>query len=224
MAYEGGPGPGGSAFGSAEGAALAPAYNNNPRMKDRMLVAQDIWDRAGGDELVYYVYSSSAPWSFTNELVQQVVADTSSVKLQAIDAINAKPKSAVTLGSPVPGTIHLKDPATQTIGSDTAMWALDGSTYLMRPSANSSFVLVPIRTAAAGVYRISLNIGAKVTGSLALFVNGTSNGVINLAPVTNNTVTISSKVAVTLPAGLSVLRLDTPQGSGDIFVRDVVVE
>jgi hypothetical protein len=224
VAYEGGPGPGGSALGSAMGAAVAPAFNNNPRMKDRMLVAQDIWDQAGGDELVYYVYSSSAPWSFTNELVQQVVADTSSVKLQAIDAINAKPKPAVTLGSLVPGTIHLKNPASQTIGADTAMWALGGSTYLLRPSTGNSFVLVPIRTASAGTYRISLNIGAKVTGSLALFVNGTSNGVINLAPDASNTATVSSKVTVALPAGLSVLRLDTPQGSGDIFVRDVVVE
>ena len=47
---------------------------------------------------------------------------------------------------------------------------------------------------------------------------------VSLTPDINNTVTVSSKVPVALPAGLSVLRLDTPQGSGDIFVKDVVVE
>lgn len=226
VAYEGGPGPGGSASGAVNGAgaALAPAFNNDPRMKQRMLVAQDIWDQAGGDEMVYYVYSSAAPWSFTNEVTQQVVSDTSSIKLQAIDAINAKPKPAVTLGSLVPGTIYLKDPASQTIGSDAAVWALDGSNYLMRPSASNPYLLVPIRTNAAGTYKISLNIGARVTGSLALFANGVRSGTITLAPDINNTATVSSKVSVALPAGFSVLRLDTPQGSGDIFVRDVIVE
>ena len=226
VAYEGGPGPGGSALGSATGAALSPTYNNDPRMKDRMLIAQDIWDRIGGDELVYYVYSSSAPWSFTNELVQQVVSDTTSVKLQAIDAINAKAKPAVALGSMVPGTVYLKNAASQTIGSDGANWALNGTAYLLRPSAanSSPYILLPIRTASAGSYKISLNIGASVTGSVALFVNGDSQGRINLVPDASNTAAVSSKVTVTLPAGLSVLRLDTPQGSGDIFVKDVVVE
>lgn len=226
VAYEGGPGPGGSSLGFVSGAALAPAFNNDLRMKDRMLIAQDIWDRVGGDELVYYVYSSSAPWSFSNELVQQVVSDTSSVKLKAVDAINAKARPAVTLGSLVPKVVYLKDPATETIGSNLAVWAQSGTTYLLRPGATDHvpYVMVPVRTAAAGTYRVSLNIAAKVSGSVALFVNGTSYGLIMLAPDASNTNTVSSKVAVALPAGLSVLRLDTPQGSGDIFVRDVVVE
>ncbi|MES2583323.1 MAG: hypothetical protein V4627_11455 [Pseudomonadota bacterium] len=226
IAYEGGPGPGGSALGSISGAAISPTFNNDPRMKDRMLIAQDIWDQAGGDELVYYVYSSSAPWSFTNELVQQVVSDTGSVKLQAIDAINAKAKPPVTLGSMVPGTINLKNAASQVIASDPASWALSGTVYLLRPGAvnPSPYVLVPIRVATAGTFKVSLNVGTRVTGTVALFVNGSSQGPISLAPDVSNTATVSSKVTVSLPAGLSVLRLDTPQASGDIFVRDVVVE
>jgi hypothetical protein len=226
VAYEGGPGPGGSALGSVSGAAISPAFNNDPRMKDRMLIAQDIWDRTGGDELVYYVYSGSAPWSFTNELFQQVVSDTSSVKLQAIDAINAKARSVVTLGTLVPGSIYLKDPASQTISSDAAPWALNGTVYLLRPGAMhpAPYILVPLRVSKAGTFRISLAVGAKVTGSVALFVNGAGAGPIDLTPDATKTAVQSSKVIVTLPAGLSVLRLDTPQGSGDIFVKDVVVE
>lgn len=224
VAYEGGPGPGGSALGSVSGATVSSTYNNDPRMKDRMLLAQDIWDQAGGDEMVYYVYSSSSPWSFTNELVQQVVSDTTSVKLQAIDAINAKPKPEATLGRLVPATITLKDPVSQVIGADPATWALSGSTYLLRPNVGNPYILVPIRTTKAGTYRVSINAGSKVTGSVALFANGNSQGAVKLSPDTTNTFTTSSKVTVTLPAGLSVLRLDTPQGDGDIFVRDLVVE
>jgi hypothetical protein len=224
VAYEGGPGPGGSPLGGATSAAVSPVFNNDPRMKDRMLVAQEIWDQAGGDELIYYVYSSSAPWSFTNELAQQVVSDTSSVKLQAIDAINAKTKSSVTLGTLVPAVVNLKNPSSQVIGADAATWALNGSVFLLRPSAKNPYILVPLRTTSAGTFRVSLNIASVVTGSVALTVNGVSNGLINLSPDSNNTLTVSSKVSVSLPAGLSVLRLDTPQGSGDVFVKDVLVE
>ena len=226
VAYEGGPGPGGSALGSTNGSAISPVFNNDPRMRDRMVMAQEIWDQTGGDELVYYVYSSASPWSFTNELVQQVVSDTSSVKLQAIDAINAKVKPEVTLGSAVPASIYLKDAVSQTIGSDGASWAFGGSVYLLRPNAvnPSPYILVPIRTTRAGTYRVSINATAKVTGTVALFVNGASNGVINLSADQATMGTLSSKVPVTLPAGLSVIRLDTPQGSGDSYVRELIVE
>jgi len=247
VAYEGGPGPGFTSLGSASGAAVSAAFNNDPRMKGRMLLAQDIWDQAGGDELVYYVYSGSSPWSFTNELAPQVVSDTGSFKLQAVDAINAKPQPAATLGTLVPATINLKDPASQTIGSDAAAWALGGTAYLLRIGATNPapYILLPIRTAAAGTRQISLNVGTIVTGSVALYVNGKSAGAITLAPAAITSVTsvssngtvagstttaaaattaTSSKVTVNLPAGLSVLRLDAPQGSGDIFIKEVVVQ
>ena len=224
VAYEGGPGPGGSSLGSVSGARVAPAFNNDPRMKDRMLVAQDIWDKSGGDELVYYVYSSTAPWSFTNELDQQVVSDTASIKMRAIDAINATPKPAVTLGSAIPSTIYLKDPSKNAIGSDAASWALGGSTYLLRPSSPNAYILVPINASKAGSYKISLNVSTVVKGTVKLSVNGDARGTIDLVPNVSSTTTTSSKVSVVLPVGLSVLRLETPQGSGDIFVRDVVVD
>jgi len=223
VAYEGGPGPGGSALGSTNGSAVSATYNNDPRMKDRMLVAQNIWDQMGGDELVYYVYSSSAPWSFTNELVPGVVSDTTSVKLQAIDAINATAKAAPSLGSLVPAKVYLKDTAAQTIGSDAATWAQGGTTYLLRPGVASAYILLPIRAAAAGSYQVSVNVPAPVTGSVALHVNGTSAGTLDLTPDAANSAAQSSRLTVALPAGLSVLRLDTPKG-GDIFVKDVVVQ
>ncbi len=223
VAYEGGPGPGGSSIGGPMVGGIAPTFNNDPRMKDRMVFAQDIWDQAGGDEMVYYVYSSSAPWSFTNELSQQTVSDTSSIKLQAVDAINAKAKPAVTLGRLAPATINLKDPASQVIGADAAAGILNGTVYRLRPGSNQ-YVLLPLRIATAGTYRISLNIESEVSGSVALHINGTNSGTFSIGANSGDTGAPSSKVAVSLPAGLSVLRLDSPSGSADILVKDVVVE
>ncbi len=223
VAYEGGPGPGGHPLGGTSGGAVAPVFNNDSRMKARMLSAQDIWDRAGGDEMVFYIYSSTAPWSFTNELSPKTVSDTNSVKLQAVDAINAKAKPAATLGKAVPSTIYLKDPASQTIGADGAAGILNGTVYRLRPGSNQ-YVLLPLRTATAGTYRISLNIDGTVSGSVAVHVNGALSGTINIGANASDTGAPSSKVAMSLPAGLSVLRLDSPKGSADILVKDVVIE
>ena len=224
VAYEGGPGPGGSSLGSITGSAISPTFNNDARMKDRILIAQDIWDRSGGDELVYYVYSGSAPWSFTNELIPQVVSDNTSVKLQAIDAINAKTRPAVTLGTSVPGTVHLKNPASQTIGNDGASWALNNTAYLLRPSAVDTYILIPIKTTAAGTHQLSLNVGTQLTGTVALYVNGARLGDIALSPDPANATAKSSKVTVALPAGLSVVRVELPRSTQDIFVVDLVVQ
>lgn len=224
VAYEGGPGPGGSALGSIASSAISSAFNNDLRMKDRMLIAQDIWDQAGGDELVYYVYSGSAPWSFSNELVQQVVSDNTSVKLQAVDAINAKTRPPVTLGTLVPGAVHLKDPASQTLAKDGASWALNNTAYLLRPATLGTYLLVPIQTTMAGTYQISLKLGTQMAGTVAVHVNGASVGDIALSPDPVNTTAKSSKVSVALPAGLSVVRVDLPTGTQDIFVVDLVVQ
>lgn len=173
--------------------------------------------------MVFYVYSSSLPWSFTNELVQQTMSDTNLSKLQAVDIMNATARPAVTLGKLVPATIYLKDPASQALSAHAVEGALNGPAYLLRPGS-SHYTLVPLRTTAAGNYLISVNLGGRVTGSVALHVNGVDSGTINIGPTASGTVAASSKVAVRLPVGLSVLRLDSPKGSGDIFVRDVVVE
>lgn len=223
IAYEGGPGPGGTAQGGVSGGSVAPVFNNDPRMKDRMVLAQDIWDQAGGDEMVYYVYSSSAPWSFSNELSLQTVSDTTSVKMQAVDAINAKSRPATTLGKQVPATVYLKDPASQTIGIDPPPGTLNGTAYLLRPG-NGHYILLPVRVASAGNYQVSLTTTSKAAGSVALYANGVSSGTISIGANPGETPLASEKISASLPAGLSVLRLDSPKGGADILVRDVVVE
>ena len=45
------------------------------------------------------------------------------------------------------------------------------------------YVLVPIREASSGNYKVSLNVSTKVTGSVALFVNGATSGLITLRMV-----------------------------------------
>jgi hypothetical protein len=121
--------------------------------------------------------------------------------------------------------VHLKDPNSRTIGSDGAPWALNNTTYLLRPTSVNPFILVPIRTAAAGTYQVSLKLGSKVSsGAVTLHANGINKGDIALFQDPANPSASGSKVAVALPAGLSVLRLDLPKGSQDIFVEDVIVQ
>ncbi len=223
VAYEGGPSPGGSSLGATTAGGIAPIFNNDPRMKDRMVLAQDIWDQSGGDEIVFYVYSGPAPWSFSNDLAQQAVSDTNSVKMQAIDTINAKTKPAVTLGKLVPATIYLKDPVSQAIGASAVAGISNGTVYRLRPES-SDYVLLPLRAPSAATHQISLNVVGKVTGSITVHANGANSGIITFVVNNDGTSTLSSRLTVNLPAGLSVLRLDAPKGSADIFVRDVVVE
>lgn len=230
VAYEGGAGPGGSALGSVSGTEqLAYTYNADPRMKDRMLVASDIWLANGGDLLVYYVYSGSSPWSFVDGLSLSTVSDTTSPKLQAIDALAKRPLPRVTLGTAVPGTVYLRSSisAIQTrIGGDTS-WKFAGTAYRINANesdlSKSEMVLLPIRVVRPGHYQISMTtLDAATTDRLQLFVNGKLSG--ELLPIADNSgqPKETSSLTVALPEGLSVVRVRA--GKGSVWIRDLVVK
>lgn len=230
IAYEGGPGPGGSALGSISSSAeLAFAYNADPRMGERMLQAHDIWQANGGDLLVYYVYSSSAPWSFSDGSKPLVASDTTSTKLQFVDKLNGRPQAALTLGTQVPGTVYLRSPASaiqSRIGGDTT-WKYGGTAY--RINANAQYpaqaetVLVPISTNRAGRFVLAVNtLDALTTDRLDVFVNGKLAGDVRPGvPTAAAQPVASSPLTVSLPAGLSVVRVRAKVGS--VWVRDLVV-
>jgi len=230
VAYEGGPGPGGSALGSISGTEqLAYTYNADPRMKDRMLVASDIWLANGGDLLVYYVYSGSPPWSFVDGLSLSTVSDTTSPKLQAIDALAKRPLPAVTLGTAVPGTVYLRSStsAIQTrTGGDTS-WGFGGTAYRINANesdlAKSEMVLLPIRVAQSGQYQISMTtLNATATDRLQLFVDGKLMGELQPVADSSGQPKETSSLAVALPGGLSVVRVRASKGS--VWIRDLVVK
>ncbi|WP_144735463.1 hypothetical protein [Extensimonas perlucida] len=230
VAYEGGPGPGGSALGSISGTEqLAYTYNADPRMKDRMLVASDIWLANGGDLLVYYVYSGSPPWSFVDGLSLSTVSDTTSPKLQAIDALVKRPLPSVTLGTAVPGSVYLRSStsAIQTrTGGDTS-WGFGGTAYRINANesdlAKSEMVLLPIRVAQSGQYKISMTtLNATATDRLQLFVDGKLMGELQPVADSSGQPKETSSLAVALPGGLSVVRVRASKGS--VWIRDLVVK
>lgn len=223
VSYEGGPGPGGSSLGGSTATAeVSYAYGSDPRMKDRMLVAQDIFNANGGDELHYYVYSGPAPWSFANGVVPNTVSDTDTVKLNAIDEIGVRPQTAATIGTVVPATVYLKGAGPNVIGYDNASWKLSDTVY--RLSNAEGYILVPVRTTAAGSYQLSLNVpysGGNATARI--HVEGQLAGSISVPNNTTNVSAQTASVPVSLAAGLSVIRV-TLAATGDLFIRDIVVQ
>lgn len=232
IAYEGGPGPGGSALGSISGSAdLAYAYNAHPRMRERMHVAHDLWLANGGDLLVYYVYSSSAPWSFSDGSRPLTRSDTDSTKMQFVSDLSdaLRPVPPFALGTPVPGTVYLRSPDAgiqSRIGGFTT-WRYNGTAYRINANAqhpaHSETVLVPIHTRRPGTYSVTLNtLDALATDRLDIFVNGQLAGQVSPGVTTTPGQPVATtSLAVRLPEGLSVVRVRARVGS--VWIRDLVV-
>ena len=234
IAYEGGPGPGGSPLGGVTGTdATSYAYNNDPRMKDRMLAAHDIWVEKGGDMLVYYIYSGPAPWSFTNGASGAVVSDTTSVKMQAIDAIKAGASPAPSLGTLVPATVYLRDAAAKVISTEggVSTWKYSGTAWQLVKHATdvnkNTFLLLPVRTTAAGNYKVSYtSYDSVATESVDVFVNGVLQGAALANTGAAGTAVKSQEITVALPEGISVFRLRVkvaPQYN-EVWLKDLIVE
>lgn len=231
VAYEGGPAPGGLATGGVTGTdELSYAYNNDIRMKDRMQVAHNTWIANGGDMLVYYVYSAPAPWSFTNGAANPTVSDTTSVKLQAIDAIRTNTTATPSLGTAIPGTVYLRAPSAKVIdiAAGGTQWGYNGTAYRITPSSGadaskSEFLLVPVHAATAGTYKISLNTyDSTANDRVELFANGKLVGEISATPSTGGQAIKSSEISAELESGVTVFRIRAKAGNG-VWLKDVVV-
>jgi hypothetical protein len=236
VTYEGGPGPGGSPLGGSTGTSeLCYTYNLDPRMKDRMLIAQDIFNANGGDEFNYYLYSGPAPWSFSNGLNPKSVSDTNSVKLNAIDEITARAPAAATLGTMVPAIIYLKDAVSNVIGADGAGWKLNNTVFRLS-SSTAGYVLVPVRTSSTAAtataataansttnYQLSLNVPASSGAAAAnVYIEGELVGSINVTDNTSNLSVQTISIPVTLKSGLSVIRIVATKG--EIFIKDLILK
>jgi len=233
IAYEGGPTPGGSATGQITGSdQLVYTYNADPRMKDAMINAHNMWLANGGDMLVYYVYSAAGPWSFSNGLLNSTVSDTTSVKLQAIDAIRTTVRTKPTLGTSIPGTVYLRSPTAQVIdeAAGGTQWGYGGTAYRIRPDATDpnsgkplkEFLLVPTYTEEPGSYNVAITTYDAAQGSAVdLFANGKLVGELkpNVGPA--GQAAISATIPVELGSGVTVFRLRAKTGS--VWIKDLVV-
>lgn len=228
VAYEGGPGPGGSALGTAANPAISPYYNADPRMKLRMIEAHKIYQANGGEMLSYYVYSGSPPWDFVNDLVPGLVSDTDTVKLGAIETLRTQTKADITLGRMVPGSITLLDSKNAAIGMITYSGDYQQNNLAKfapgTPSASfAAATMVPVRAPAAGTYTFSVTAAETTPATLLeLLVNGNSAGVWVLPGRAGLTPAASTTLTAPLKAGLNVIRLRSL--SGTTWVRDLVIQ
>lgn len=231
IAYEGGPDPGGSPLGGISGSVeLCYAYSNDPRMKDRMQVAHNTWVANGGDMLVCYIYSGPAPWSFTNGVSGAVVSDTTSIKMQAIDAIRAGSSVAPTLGTLVPGTVYFRasNSGVIDITEGGTQWGYSGTAYRIRPHATdpakSEFLLIPTHTTAGGVFNVSYTAyDAAVGASAEIFANGVLLGTVLANQGAAGQAIKSQTIAAVLEPGVTVFRIRTKVGT-ELWLKDLIVE
>ncbi len=218
--YEGGPGPGGTALGGTSGSSVAPLYNADPRMKDRLIAAQNIWVANGGDLLTYYVLGGDGPWGFGD--LTNTVMTTNTVKLQAIDAIHSQSKTNVTLGTLVPAEIPV-------VTNDAASLIVDGgyadtTADLQNLGAGSdpastALILFPLHTTTPGAFKFELGYEASATAAVELLVNGQSAGTWTLAA--SSALTSSARLTAPLTNGLNVARIRVLSGS--LALHDLTV-
>lgn len=224
-AYEGGPGPGGSALGGVQGDAVSPQYNADPRMKDRMQIAQDTWIATGGDLLTYFCLSGDGPWGFTDYTSQ--LCNTNTVKLQGMDLIRGRPKTAQTFGTLVPETIPLSASASAVQSVNGA--SLNGATGRVALNANSDrsksdAVIVPFRAPVAASYDFQVTYTADNAATVELLVEGNSIGTWSLPAA--STETTSSVLSASLPAGLAMARVRVLTNSvslGSLIVKSPAI-
>jgi hypothetical protein len=208
VAYEGGPGPGGTATGGISGSErIISAFNADPRMHDAMLRAQRIWDSYEGDLLVYYSLAGSGPWAFGNSVSTVFPVDT--VKLQAIDTINATLRAPVTTAATlVPGLV-LVAPENPAVTVSGGYWSGPGAYAIKPPSEGTGSLLFPIRTAVAGNYLLAVRgSGNTAIAKLQISVNGRLLSTSVLLP-TSKDAPSSPAIPAFLPAGLCYVRIDS---------------
>lgn len=224
VAYEGGPGPGGSALGSVGGSReLSATYNADPRMKARMLDAHQIYQENGGQMLMYYVYSGSEPWSFVNGLFPSLVSDSNTTKLQAIDTLRTQHNSGVTLGYALPATIWLHDLNSSVIMNSGGGWGYDSTAYRLSPrsdSADGEFALIPVRSERQQAYNFFVSTYDAPAGSkLEMLVDGIAVGVWQLEYSNNGQLQLSKPLTITLKAGLHIIRIRSLQGT--VWIKEL---
>lgn len=235
--YEGGPAPAPAAADKlpADTAnAIAQAYNTDPRMGPAMVAAYDVFRSYGGDEFNFFGYAGAEPWTFIDAQSNLPVSDTTSVKMQALQTIGERTAAAVTIGTAMPGVLTFSPangttkPAVTTSVTKGVGYQYTAATakypvsfyYGLKAvagvdSAHLPELLVPVRLASAGTFHIHL-VGVYSVGSEIEVKTSTDTPVsLSAADSTSGTITTNT-AAITLPAGLTVLRLRPLKGTFDL--------
>lgn len=208
VAYEGGPG---LSFSAADNRNL----NADPRMQDMVETAHDAWSGFGGDLLMYYVVRGPSEWEFTPAITN---ADTP--KLRALQELQARPRAAVSAGASLPGTMiaRVSDGTRIRTGFGYTL-TIDGE---VTESGNPAGTFSAQAAHADAAYSGTLVIHgyASSTTRVAVWINGVRQGEVTLAGLSGTRhLYDSSPLAVDVPAGLVVVRLEVL--AGDLTVHSI---
>jgi hypothetical protein len=195
VAYEGGPGL--DKLGNAVD-AISPMAILDPRLKTAMINLFNSWSNNGGDLFMYYTATGDFQWGFTSD-----VTNLSTMKLQAIDSLNATPRAAITYGNSAPGSVSgtMPDACSRGWGCYPLQpWDNFTSTSILW--ANYSF-----RSTVAAKWSINLDFTNANAASVSVYVDG---NLVGTQSTTGGALTFN---AGSIPAGLHGVIVKSSAGS-----------
>ena len=209
MSYEGGPG---LSFTDAANDTL----NADARMQTMVEKYHDAWSAMGGELAIYYNLTGPSNWEFT-----PLITNSNTPKLNALTALAASPRAAVTLGAALPGSLNYADESGYIIHSSN-VYGYDTTTGGMDCTAinqSNAYAALPAHADSAftGTLTITGNANQSTPVDAGIWINGSYQGSVTLpADADSQTADTSSALTVSIPAGVSVIRLSTAQ-NGYIF-------
>ena len=201
-AYEGGP----DTFGP-NNVRAKKAASLDPRIKTIVQKYLDVWYSKGGDQFNWFVIGASnfdtqyGTWALTDD-----IRDLNQPKELGYDAVRTSPRPAVTIGAAVPGEVD-------------ARFALGRNNPTTDPfirfiGAGAKFDYL-VRVPQAGRYALRVSIaGEKPNTKLDVLVNDSPIATVDVPQIADNDngekFVDTAPIPVTLPTGLSVIRLHVP--------------
>ncbi len=165
IAYEAGPALEGGSFNDKN----RSTYRDDPRMKLGMMQAHDLWSSQGGDLIMYFTIVGESPWGFVPD-IWDAENSRKNMKLQAIDALKARPRAKVTYGTLLPATI------------EASQYSLPPQYAGQKPSQikPGQWFSYTARTARAGQFKLKLLASAAEASEVEVWINGAQLGVLTM--------------------------------------------
>lgn len=212
---------GGFNIGGDNPTTLQSQANIDPRALQAETTFQTIFNQAGGDLLMYFNSSGRGPYSMAFPDVYTL----NTPKLQAIDAFAQSAQAAPTNGSSVPVTLDGNQWSLNSRG-----WGTPGSgpvspfgqvtdQYGTPPIAWTTYTL---HASTAGAYNVTVNYSSATTGGLAVYLGSTLLGTASIGN-TGGANQNTSAFSVTIPAGVSALRLAATAGSNNYTINSITI-
>ena len=165
IAYEGGP-----SLEAPITDQTRPAYRNDLRIRSSMVTAHDLWSANGGDLMMYFTITGESAWGFVPD-IWDAMNPQKSLKLQAVDSLNAQPRAAASSGTLLPATLDAKK-----FNIPPQNFA-DRRPGQLKPGQWFGYT---VRTAQPGIFQISLQASADQASQVEVWINGGLLGFIEV--------------------------------------------